>query len=185
MAKVNLMTQAEYARHRGCSRVAVGKAVKAGRISLVNGLIDPVVADIQWQKNSRARASAHQPGQLPLDDSAASIRVDSVEPAAPSVDGYMLSRNRREAAEAERAELSLAEAKGELIRVDAVKGVLANVFSATRDALLQLPARLAPLLAAESDPATVQTLLHADIHQALQLLAGAGKQIGTEIVMAQ
>ena len=177
MGKVNLMTQAEYARHRKCSRVAVGKAVKAGRISMVNGLIDPVVADIQWQKNSRARASA-QPGQLPLDESAQSTRVYTEADEPPKADGYMVNRNRREAAEAERAELSLAEDKGELIRVDAVKGVLANVFSATRDALLQLPARLAPLLAAESDPATVQTLLHADIHQALQLLAGAGKQIG-------
>lgn len=35
MAKVNLMTQAAYARRRGVSKVAVGKAIKAGRISLV------------------------------------------------------------------------------------------------------------------------------------------------------
>lgn len=183
MAKVNLMTQAEYARHRGCSRVAVGKAVKAGRISLVNGLIDPVVADIQWQKNSRARAAQQQPGQLPLDAAAASERLHPEAGEAPKNDDYMVSRTRREMAEAELAELKLAEQHGQLIRVDAVKAALANVFSATRDAMLQIPSRLGPQLAAEADPAVAQSLLHAEIHQALQLLAGAAERVAkTEAV---
>ena len=170
VAKVNLITMAAYARHRGDSKVAVGKAVKAGRISLVNGLIDPVVADMQWKANTRARASQQASDQLPLD---AACAPD--EPA--KVDDYMYNRNRREAAEAERAELSLAEDKGQLIRVDAVKAAVANVFSATRDALLQIPARLGPQLAAESDPSAAQTMLHAEIHQALQLLAGATERV--------
>jgi hypothetical protein len=174
MAKVNLMTQAEYARHRGCSRVAVGKAAKAGRISLVNGLIDPIVADMQWKANSRARVSAHaepEQGTL-LNTSAPGTPAD----LAPT-DGYTGSRNRREAAEAELAELRLAEEKGELIRVEAVKGALGVLFAGTRDALLQIPARLAALLAAESVPAAVQTMLHAEIHQALQQLAAGTERI--------
>jgi hypothetical protein len=170
-SKVNLMSQAEYARHRGCSKVAVGKAVKANRISLVNGKIDPAVADIQWQKNSRARAGTQTSAQLQLE---ASSTLD--EPA--KVDDYMFNRNRREAAEAERAELSLAEEKGQLIRVDAVKAAVAGVFSATRDALLQIPARLGPQLAAESDAAKAQSMLHAEIHQALQDLCGLKDRIG-------
>ena len=168
VSKVNLMSQAEYARHRGCSKVAVGKAVKANRISMINGKIDPAVADIQWEKNSRARAGTQTSAQLPLDGGDA--------PAEPAkVDDYMYNRNRREAAEAERAELSLAEDKGQLIRVDAVKAALANVFSSVRDALLQIPARLGPQLAAESDAAKAQSMLHAEIHQALQQLANAGR----------
>lgn len=187
VTKVNLMTMAQYARYRGCSRVAVGKAVKAGRISLVNGLIDPVVAGIQWEKNSRARASQQSPGQLTLSAGSdvhacapADVADGEVQGPAPRDADYMASRSRREAAEAERAELSLAEDKGLLIRVEAVKAALANVFSATRDALLQIPARLGPQLAAESDPAAAQSLLHAEIHQALQLLAGAGQQINRD-----
>lgn len=40
---------AAYAAHRGCSRQAVHKAVKAGRIStLDDGTIDPVQADREW-----------------------------------------------------------------------------------------------------------------------------------------
>ena len=191
MAKVNLMTMAEYARHRGCSRVAVGKAVKAGRISLVNGLIDRTVADIQWLANSRARASASQPGQLPLQAtgdvqppaqaSAGGGGGDEQGPAPRDAD-YMVSRTRRETAEAELAELKLAEQYGQLIRVDAVKAAVASVFSAARDALLQIPARLGPQLAAESDASKAQTMLHSEIHQALQLLAGATARVGVDVV---
>ena len=178
VSKVNLMSQAEYARHRGCSKVAVGKAVKANRISLVNGKIDPAVADIQWQKNSRARAGAHTSAQLPLDAGGGGD-----EPT--KVDDYMFNRNRREAAEAERAELSLAEDKGQLIRIDAVNAAVAGVFSAARDAWLQIPARLSPQLAAESDAAKVQAMLHAEIHQALQLLAGPTARVGANTVATE
>lgn len=174
MSKVNLMTQAAYARHRKCSKVAVGKAVKAGRISLVNGLIDPKVADIQWQANSRARVSQHGGDQLPLE-------AGNTPDEPPKVDDYVSNRNRREAAEAELAELRLAEEKGRLIRVDAVKAVVASVFSAARDALLQIPARLGPQLAAESDASKAQTMLHTEIHQALQLLAGATDRISVDV----
>ena len=88
------------------------------------------------------------------------------------------ARTRREIAEANLAEMREAEERGDLIRVSAVKGTLATVFATTRDALLQIPARLAPLLAADSDPANVQNTLHAEIHQALNDLANAPAKIG-------
>ena len=172
MSKVNLINQSEYARHRGVSKVAVGKAIRAGRISLVNGKIDQVVADIQWAANSRARAGSGGSEQLTLQAPALPIEVDKP-------DDYVTMRNRREAAEAELAELRLAEEKSQLIRVDAVKAAVSNVFSATRDALLQIPARLGSQLAAVSDAAAAQTMLHSEIHQALQLLAVAADQFAT------
>lgn len=171
MATVNLMTQANYARHRDCSKVAVGKAVKAGRISLVSGLIDPVVADIQWKQNSRARASntpAAPDGQLPLENAAPSTRLHTDPADIPKNDEYMTSRTRRESAEAEMAELKLAEQHGQLIRVDAVKQALANAFTATRDSLLQIPSRLAAVLAAETDAAKVHELLQLELYRALE-----------------
>lgn len=168
MAKVNLMTQADYARYRGCSKVAVGKAVKAQRISLVNGLIDPAVADIQWKANSRARVSATaSPDQPSLLQTSAQPNPDET----PAADGYTVSRNRREAADAEMAELKLAEQQGLLIRVDAVKQALAAAFTSTRDNLLQIPSRLAAVLAAESDSAKIHELLQAELHRALEGMA--------------
>ena len=43
--KRTLMTQKEYAAHRGCSKQYVNQLVKQGRIPLVDGRIDPNAAD--------------------------------------------------------------------------------------------------------------------------------------------
>ena len=88
------------------------------------------------------------------------------------------ARTRREIAEANLAEMKESEQRGELIRVEAVKSALAHAYSSTRDALLQIPARLAPLLAADGEPASVQNSLYSEIHQALQHLAGASERMG-------
>lgn len=43
----------EYARYRNCSRGAVEKAIKSGRITrLANGKIDPIQADKDWERNT-------------------------------------------------------------------------------------------------------------------------------------
>lgn len=48
-----LMTQADYSRHRECSREAVRKAVDAQRITTFgpDKLIDATLADAQWGKS--------------------------------------------------------------------------------------------------------------------------------------
>lgn len=52
-----LLTQAEYARHRKARGLPGGtrEAVDEGRTPAVDGRIDPVVADRQWEQNTRAR----------------------------------------------------------------------------------------------------------------------------------
>lgn len=135
-SRPNLLTQAEYARHRkasglpGGSREAVRKAVDEARISTIDGKIDPVVADIQWEKNTRARLSPEAVGARPAAAPAAATVVagDLVEqaavaaPSAPAAaapapvdSGYTAARARREIAEAEQAEIDLRRAKGELV----------------------------------------------------------------------
>ena len=168
---VQLMTKAAYARHRGCDEKAVRKAIAENRISCIDGKIDPVVADIQWAQNTRARASnapVVPDGQLPLENAAPSTRLHTEPVDIPKNDEYMTSRTRRESAEAEMAELKLAEQHGHLIRVDAVKQALANAFTATRDSLLQIPSRLAAVLAAETDAAKVHELLQLELYRALE-----------------
>ena len=54
MAERRLVTMSEYARMRGCTHQAVSKAAKAGRITLIDGRVDPEVADIQWARNTSA-----------------------------------------------------------------------------------------------------------------------------------
>jgi hypothetical protein len=162
------MTQAEYARHRGVSEAAVSKALKAQRISLqADGKIDPVAADAQWARNSRVRAGsgkAAAPG-VAGDDGA----IGGEEPGS---DNYWTARSRREQAEAELAEIELAEKQAQVIQVKAVEAVWAQALSSVREHLLQVRARLAPLLAVESDVFKIEQLLDAEHSQALQHLAG-------------
>ncbi len=175
MSKVKLMTQAEYATHRGVSAVAVHKAVKAQRISTIDGKIDPIVADIQWQANTRPRAvrplapdpqtsAADYPPPVPIPAPVASA-------AGEPVDDYWVSRARREAAEAQIAEMKRSEIEGTLIRTDALRQAWSKRIATTRDALLQIPARMAPVLAAESDMDRVAAVLEDELRQALAELS--------------
>lgn len=95
---------------------------------------------------------------------------------------YMQAKTAREVYEAKNAQLEYEERTGKLIRLDAVKATLAVAMATAREALLQIPSRLAPLLAADSDPANVQNVLHAEIHQALAQLSGASERLGQPVV---
>lgn len=101
---------------------------------------------------------------------------------APSDDelgeDFKAARTRREISDANMAEMMEAETRKDLIRLAAVKAALATAFAATREGLLQIPARLAPMLAADTDPASVQNLLHEEIHRALMHLSGASERVG-------
>ena len=50
--KRELLTQTAFAKRIGVSRQAVQQAVAAGRISTVNGKIDPVKAEKEWEANT-------------------------------------------------------------------------------------------------------------------------------------
>ena len=70
-------------------------------------------------------------------------------------------------------QLKLKEMQRELVRIDAVESVWSQALAATREHLLQVRARLAPLLANESDPFKIEQLLDLEHNQALQHLASA------------
>lgn len=165
--KVELVTKSKYAEMRGCAASAVTKAIQEGRITTVasNGreMIDPSVADIQWQRNTRARV-----------DSSSALESAAQLAAAPADlprESYEEARRRRELAEAQIAELKLQEQMGGLVRLGEVRAAMASKVSAMREALLQIPSRLVPLLAAESDPAQIHSLLELELMQALAFVS--------------
>ena len=138
--------------------------------------VDSVESARAWRK-ARQNIAARKPE--PVANQAPVIRANEVnEDGSELGESQDDARTRREIAEANLAEMKESEQRGELIRVDAVKTALAHAYSATRDALLQIPARLAPLLAADAEPASVQNSLYSEIHQALQHLAGASERMG-------
>ena len=97
--------------------------------------------------------------------------------SSPWPETFDEARTRDKSAEANLREMTAAKRRGELIEVAAVTAALAHDYAATRDALLQIPARMGPVLAAESDPAQVQRRLYDEIHQALVDLAGTSDSV--------
>jgi hypothetical protein len=198
------MVNGEHGHKKGLSQAAIGRALGLSPAAMTKlkgqGMpVDSVEAAQVWRA---ARQNVAQRKPVPVD--AAAVKAlpawNDVRPAsagAPvSVAGVPvfggggafdlpdlpdedrdMARTRREIAEANIAEMNEERLRRELIRVSAVQAHLATDYATTRDAMLQIPARMAPLLAAEQDPASVQTMLHAEIHQALMTLAGSADSL--------
>lgn len=81
------------------------------------------------------------------------------------------ARTRREVADANLSELKEAELRGQVIRADAMRSAWAAKVATVRDALLQIPSRLAPVLAAETDLIVVTAKLETELRQALSELS--------------
>ena len=173
------LTESGLARKLGVSRQAVHQLVTRGILTKdAGGKIDVQEAEKALinsvHPSAKTAANLVAPSAPPPET--ASAPAESVE-----ITSYHVAKTLREAAEAQIARLELSEMQGEVIRVDAVKSALSVAMATAREALLQIPSRLAPLLAADTDPASVQNLLHAEIHQALEHLSGAGSRLGQPV----
>ncbi len=107
---------------------------------------------------------APAPAAAPTDAATASLQAPVAAHAPPD---YQASRALREHNEAELSGLRLAELRGELVRVDNVRHALARRAIAFRESLLQIPDRLAAVLAAETDEARVRGQLDGEIRGCL------------------
>jgi len=161
------MNQAEYARHRGCSAMAVSKAVKAGRISIRDGQIDPAVADQEWARNTRVNPNEHQ--KKPEKPNLGAIRVDSEEQAPPG--SMAQAQLLHETAKARKAVLEAERMEGKYAELSQVKRAAGALVSAAKMRLRAIGNKLAPELAMDSNPAAIQAKVEAEIDEALAELA--------------
>lgn len=175
--RVNLISQAEYARRRGVAKSAVAKAVKEGRITLIDGKIDPGVADIQWAQNTRARADAGRPasdqgvlmGDAPFASNNAPQAPDS-DPGngAGTKDDYQALRVRREMAAVEREERENAKEAGHLVSRTAVRSGVFDAFRALRDEILSAPQRVAPAVIGLADTRDIERVFTEQLRKAFE-----------------
>lgn len=162
---VTLLTKAAYARHRGCDEKAVRKAIEENRISLIDGKIDPAVADIQWAQNTRARAGAgRQAGADLLGDGAGAPTVPSTPTAAlpaptGSAPGYQDHRARTEAATAEMKEMEAGKMAGRLIVRNSTERAIFDTFRQLRDAVMASAPRAAPKVIGMNDSRDIERIL--------------------------
>jgi hypothetical protein len=178
---VELISKTAYARLRGCDEKAVRKAVAEGRISLINGKIDPAVADIQWARNTRARASQAAPSANP----AQAEIGNSTEPTAPAAaapganvatekaatdPSYMQFRMRREEADAQIAEMNAAKMRGAMLMRDDVDRAMFEVGRELRDTLTACARRIASEVASMTAAEACEEVIDREHRIALQLL---------------
>lgn len=164
-----LLSRRAYARHRaerglvGGTHTAVNDAVRSGRITLIDGKIDPEVADIQWAGKTDAvqQARGATGGHAP--------RPGAQSPA-PTGDreGYFATKERRERAEAELAELDLRERRHELVRVADVERETFLTHRTLRDQFSGVADRIAPIVAAESDVTKCHEIIAGEIRAVLR-----------------
>ena len=102
---------------------------------------------------------------------------------APTTGGVMLgsdydmARTRKMNADAEIAEMELAELRLKLCNTSDVISAWADVLNACRAKLLSLPSKIAPILATEDDAAVIKELLDEQIYEALNELSNYRPEI--------
>lgn len=176
-----LISQAEYARRRGVSRQAVHKAVRAGRLSLFRGKIDPEVADQQWAaKADPARGgdggatSLGNLGTVAPEKRGNGGRPAGTPPPSSEAAGiYQHSRAEREQALARLAKLELLEREGELLSTQEVRKAVFSAARAARDLLRAMADRLAPEVAGREDVAQCHALITGEVERACEELSSA------------
>ena len=177
---VQLINVSAYARHRGCDEKAVRKAIEERRITPIPGkngrnMIDPVVADIQWAQNTRARADSsrataiHAPAlglgslapseSLPATDTAASPAQDS---------GYSHYRSLESKEDWEKKRRENMVAVGKLVDRDLVERAVFDAFRSLRDAALAVSQRAAPRCIGLADARDIEHVIADELRKAFE-----------------
>jgi hypothetical protein len=155
------MSLRAYARHRGVSLRAVQKALQSGRISaLEDGRLDAEVADDNWARNTAPRPQLpSKPAKPPASPKSAhhhagAPRREATDP--PKLESgleYSKARAVRESYLARLAKIDFEERTEKLVSRDEMQVAAFNRYRTFRDGMLNIPDRLAAVLAAETDPA--------------------------------
>lgn len=163
---VQLMTKSAYARHRGCDEKAVRKAIAEQRISAIDGRIDPEVADIQWARNTRARADSRR-ASVPGTGDAALAGQPPDAGGAPAEPGYSDYRAIREKAEAEMAQRANMKDAGTLLGRQGVERGIYDVVRAFRDSVMAIGQRAAPACIGLADARDIEHAITEETRKAL------------------
>ena len=166
-----LLSIREYAKTKGVSHTAVQKRVRNGRISLVDGKIDPAQADAQWEQNRDIRQQergAHSRGKFgpakTVDAPRARIDVDGVA----GIGAKRLDiQTAQDAVKLKREKMLLDKLEGTLLPRAEVVAHLGEMVITAKTNLRGIGSKLAPDLAAETEAAKCQAMVDAEIDAAL------------------
>jgi hypothetical protein len=169
-----LMSMRAYGRRIGVNHVTVQRAVKSGRISLVEGKIDPRLADQQWRRNTdpstpRNRVTGHPKHSRVSGGPSEPMNLGgSDESHGGAGTGYARARAARELYQAQLAKLDLDSRRGLVVRADEVRLGAFSMARRARDQLMAIPDRICAALAATDDPEVVRRILDGEIERICQ-----------------
>jgi hypothetical protein len=170
-----LVTFAEFALIKGCTKAAVTHATKSRIAAAVvekdhKRWLDRDLAIELWDKNTKAthnskvrRADPIEPP--PADAAELKRRVQGLpDDAIPDLNE---SRARREHYQAELSKLQVTQQRGELVAAEEVKKEAFKMGRSVREALANLADRLSHQLAGETDPTVIHQVLTQEHRAAL------------------
>lgn len=137
-----LLSRRQYAKHRGVGSSTVQSAINAGRITLVDGKIDPDKADKEWEENTNP---AYHTGRNPE---------------------LMAIRTRKTTYDALLKKLDYEIETGKLWPIEWVSDQSFKAARRTRDKILAIPRRMAHVLANKSEE-EIGKVLHAELEECL------------------
>jgi hypothetical protein len=175
MSAPRLVSVREFARLDGCDDKLVRRAIKAGKLPVSrDGKIDASLAGSGWRKQNRRSAGGADTSKMSAPSvrtadrrgkvsapSAAETEKAAEELFAEEIEGFLdnvLAGTYADTATAERVKENALAAKhllaarrdaGNLIEVEAAEQVLFETQRSQRDAWMNFPTRIGPLLAAE------------------------------------
>jgi hypothetical protein len=169
-----LVTFAEFAAIRGCTKAAVTHASKSRIAAAVvikdeKKWLDRDLALELWNKNTQATHCSKVSQPDPVDPKDLRSAIDKLpDDAIPDLNE---SRARREHYQAELAKLQVTQQRGDLVPADEVRKDAFQVGRSIREALSNLADRLSHQLAGEIDPVVIHEVLTREHRDALMALA--------------
>lgn len=163
---------------RGQTHVAVLQAIQAGRLTEPAAIkrgsrweIDPILADAQWAGNTELKNIENHVADQKLDEIRKGQTDAAQEGSLAGIPQIVVSKAVRAAYDAKLAELEYKKQIGERVPVAEVRREAFSLARRVREALLNIPDRVAAELAAEMDAAAVHMRLTAELRQALTEIA--------------
>lgn len=181
-----LVKPSEFAAIKGVSRptvcVAMKDRIKAAIVMRGSSkMLDRDLALELWDKNtkvnnnSRVSPERQAHNRRPAETMKPADAVKAAVMALPddAIPGVDVSRERKEHYQAELAKLELHQKRKDLLPAEQIKREAFSLAKTIREALINIPDRVANQLAGETDPQAVHMTLTGEITQALERLANA------------
>ena len=171
-----------YAKHAGISKPAAAEQLRRVGIDYMQPF-DHEEAD---RRRQAARSADREPFSKPIygdpDDPGTGLHGDGPEPppagelgddGTPKNPVFAKIQARKEFYKAELARLEFEQVSGKLVEKEKVEAEAFRLARLVRDSVLNVPARIAGIIAAETDQRKVHDLLEKELRQALEPLEAA------------